>query len=292
MRLRLSLSRLSLSPLPYLRQPSRRWAAGLMSLVLTVGLSLGMTQASQAGLLDLIFNGVQYIQLSNISDQQEVSLGRRIDQQLKQQGVRIYAGNPGITDYVNQIGQRLAATSDRPDLPYTFQVVQDDSINAFATMGGFVYIQTGLIKAASNEAELAGVMAHEIGHITGRHAINQMKQMTLASGIAGALGVNQDALVNIGVQLALQLPNSRADEHDADRRGFYNLGRAGYAQSGFITFMQKLESQSGSVPEFLSTHPDPGNRVNNLQNMLATSGNPAATDGLDSQAFEARTRGL
>lgn len=270
----------------------RRWLYGFMAMVTAVSLVAVTPTPSQAGIFDLIFNGIQYIQLSNMSDQQEVDTGRQIDVQLKQQGVRTYTKNQQIVDYVNQIGQRLAAASDRPSLPYTFQVVDDDSVNAFATMGGYVYIQTGLMKAASNEAELAGVMAHEIGHITGKHAINQMQQAVLAQGIAGALGVDQDTIVNLGVQLALQLPHSRADEYDADQRGFHTMGRAGYAQSGLVAFMQKLAQMSGGTPEFLSTHPDPGNRVSNLQNMLNTSGTTTATAGLDANAYKQKIQGL
>lgn len=276
----------------FFQSPFRRLSYILVALVTATTIGLATPQPSQAGLLDLIFNGIQYIQLSSLSDQQEVNLGRNIDRQLKGQGLPIYTRNPDIVNYINNIGQRLAADSTRPNIPYTFQVVRDDSINAFATMGGFVYIHTGLIEAADNEAELAGVVAHEIGHITGRHAVNQMRDMALASGIAGALGVSQDDLVNIGVQLALQLPNSRSDEYDADRRGFATMGRAGYDQSGFISFMRKLEQRGSGTPEFLSTHPNPGNRVGNLQQMLEQSGNPAATDGADPNAYSARISGL
>jgi len=273
---------------PLARRLHRRWLYGLMAMVMAVGIGLATPKPSQAGLLDLIFNGIQYIQLSNLSTQDEVQLGRRIDAQLQRQGVRIYDRNPQIVAYVDQIGQRLAAASARPDLPYTFQIVQDDSINAFATMGGFVYIHTGLMEEAANEAELAGVLAHEIGHIGGRHAVNQMRQIALAQGIAGALGVDQNALVNIGVQLALSLPNSRSDEYDADQRGFRTMGQAGYAQSGLVSFMRKLDEQSGARPEFLSTHPDPGNRVENLEAMLESEGNPNATDGLNNSAYQSR----
>lgn len=275
-----------------LSKPVRRLTYGLMALVTAITVGLATPQPSHAGLLDLIFNGIQYVQLSNLNDRQEVDLGRNIDRQLKAQGLRVYPQDAAISGYISSIGQRLAANSDRPNIPYTFQVVRDDSINAFATMGGFVYIHTGLIEAADNEAELAGVVAHEVGHITGRHAVNQMRDMTLASGIAGALGVNRDQLVNLGVQLALQLPNSRADEYDADRRGFNTMGRAGYAQSGLVSFMQKLEQRSGGQPEFLSTHPNPGNRVGNLQQMLNSTNTPGATDGLDANAYAARTSGI
>ena len=282
------------SPLTYLARHSflRRGLYGLLAALMSVSIGLATPAASQASIFDLIFQGIRYVQLGNLSDQDEVNLGTQIDRQLKAQGVRVYNRNSGINVYINDIGQRLAATSDRPNLPYTFQVVDDDSINAFATAGGFVYIQTGLIKAAANESELAGVMAHEIGHITGRHTINQMRQDALTSGITGALEVRQDDLVNLGVQLALQLPNSREAEYDADRRGFQNLGRAGYDTNGFITFMQKLEG--GATAEFLSTHPNPGNRVSNLQamNSAGTYTNTGPRAGTDASAYRNRISGL
>lgn len=282
------------SPLTYLARHSflRRGLYGLLATLMSVSIGLATPAASQASIFDLIFQGIRYVQLGNLSDQDEVNLGIQINRQLKAQGVRVYNRNSGINAYINDIGQRLAATSDRPNLPYTFQVVDDDSINAFATAGGFVYIQTGLIKAAANESELAGVMAHEIGHITGRHAINQMRQDALTRGITGALEVRQDDLVNLGVQLALQLPNSREAEYDADRRGFQNLGRAGYDTNGFITFMQKLEG--GATAEFLSTHPNPGNRVSNLQamNSAGTYTNTGPRAGTDASAYRNRISGL
>ncbi len=282
-----------LSPLTYLKQNSllRRGLYGLMATLMAITIGLATPTPSHAGLFDLIFQGIRYVQLGNLSSRDEVNLGTQIDRQLKaQQGVRVYNRNSSINSYINEIGQRLAITSDRPDLPYTFQVVDNNSVNAFATTGGFVYIHTGLIRAAENEAELAGVMAHEIGHITGRHALNQMRQQALASGVAGGLGVRQDALVGLGVQLALQLPNSREAEHDADRRGFHNLGRAGYDTTGFISFMQKLEGRN--TAEFLSTHPNPGNRVNNLRNMNSAGTYANAGAGTDAAAYRSRISGL
>jgi predicted Zn-dependent protease len=261
---------------------------------MAVGLVAITPKPSEAGIFDLIFNGIQYIQLSNLNDSQEYDLGRRTDQALKQQGVRIYNRDPDIVAYVNGIGQTLAAASERPpndSFQYTFQIVDDDSVNAFATSGGFVYVNRGLMEEADTEAELAGVMAHEIGHIVGRHAINRMRELALARGIAGGLGVNQDALVGLGVELALFLPNSRSAEYEADTLGFHNMGRAGYDQRGFITFMQKL-GQSGSPPEFLSTHPNPDNRVGNLQAMYRDSAVPTATAGSNPSAYQANIQGL
>ncbi|MFB2771184.1 M48 family metalloprotease [Pelatocladus sp. BLCC-F211] len=124
-------------------------------------------------------------------------------------------------------------------------------------MGGYVYVTTGLLKAADNEAQLASVIAHEIGHIASRHAIEQMRETAIARGVATAAGLERSTAVQIGVDLALQRPNSREDEFEADRKGLRTLGRAGYAESAMIAFMQKL-LQKRSLPTFLSTHPAHG----------------------------------
>ncbi|MEO0984246.1 MAG: M48 family metallopeptidase [Cyanobacteria bacterium J06639_14] len=277
-----------------LRKVGKRWLYGAIALIVATGLVATTPQPSRADInwFDLIFRGIQYVQLSNLSDEQEVELGQQTDQALKQQGVTIYDDNPDIVAYVEEIGQRLAATSQRSQIPYTFQIVDDDSINAFATSGGFVYINKGLMQEAETEAELAGVMAHEIGHIVGRHAINQMREITLASGIAGALGVDQSTLVAIGVELALFRPHSREAEYEADGLGFENLGAAGYDQQGSVTFMQKLADGGGSPPEFFSTHPHPENRVDRLQTMYDESAQADATDGSSTQAYQSQISGL
>ena len=257
---------------------TRRLALVLAGAVMAVGLNVATAQPSQAGWLDLIFGGIRVLQLSNMSDAQEVDLGAGINSQLVNSGqMRMYQ-NSALNTYVNDIGQRLANVSDRPEIPYTFQIVEDNAINAFATMGGYVYVTTGLMAAADTEAELASVVGHEIGHIAGKHAVKQMRQAAITQGITGALGVNRDRLVNIGTQVALQLPASRSDEYEADRHGFFSMGRAGYDQSDMVSFMQKLIRQ-GSPPEFLSTHPNAANRVAELQELDETEAIPSATFG-------------
>ena len=269
----------------------RRVGYGLASMMLVLGIGIATVQPAQAGWLDLLINGVQVYQLSNISDAQEADLGKSINERLVKSGqVKLYK-NSAVDSYVSNIGKSLAAVSGRPNIPYTFQVVQDDSVNAFATMGGYVYVTTGLLEAADNEAELAGVVGHEIGHIAERHAVQQMRQAAITQGITGALGVNRDRLVNIGTQLVLQLPNSRRDEYEADTDGFETMGRAGYDQSAMATFMQKLVRQS-SPPEFLSTHPDASNRVTALRRLDQQEGLPQATAGLSAPAYTANIRPL
>ena len=196
----------------------RRWFYPLISVVVALTLCLSTPMPGNAfDIRSLLFQGIQVIQMSNMSDRQEVDLGKQMNQQLQSGDIR-FSRNSQINRYVEQIGQRLVASSSRPNLPFTFQVVEDDAINAFATLGGFVYIHTGLMKAAENEAELASVIGHEIGHITGRHLVQQMRQRAIANGVASAAGLERNAAVGIGLELALNRPRSRQYEFDADNR--------------------------------------------------------------------------
>ncbi len=265
----------------------KRWLYSGICVLTVATITVGQPQVSQAAeWWQLLIQGAQIVQLSNMSDAQEVALGEQTNQSLLGQ-VKI-SHNQALTNYVNQIGQRLARNSARPNIKYTFQVVEDDNINAFATMGGFVYVNTGLMKAADNEAQLAGVIGHEIGHITGRHSLQHIKQAAIAQGASSLLGVDQDKLVQIGVQVALTLPNSRQDEYDADRRGLTTMIQSGYAPSAMPEFMKKL-IRGTSAPEFLSSHPAVTERVSNLQKMI-----PAAyrsrTDGLNTSTYKQSLR--
>ncbi len=238
--------------------------------------------------LQLIFQGVQVLQLSTLSNSQEVRLGQQINQQLFQQGKFRVSRDHRLTIYVNEIGQYLAQNSQRSDIPYTFQLVDDRAINAFATMGGFVYINRGTMEAADTEAELASVIAHEIGHIVARHAITQMRDVALSQGLMGAAGLQESTMVQLGVQLAVNLPTSREAELEADQLGLKNLRRAGYAPIGMINFMQKLLKQgNGGTPEILNTHPDTRNRIIALQKAIAPNMAYEGA-GLDPQAYRDR----
>jgi beta-barrel assembly-enhancing protease len=268
----------------------RRWLYLFLSVLVAVGIGVGSPQKTQAiSLFDLLNQGIQIFQLSNISDREEVQLGKQINQQLVNSDIKLYR-NQNVNRYVNQVGQWLAKNSTRPDIPYTFQVVQDESINAFATMGGYVYVTTGLLKAADNEAQLASVIAHEIGHIASRHSIEQMQETAIARGFATAAGLERSTAVQIGVDLALRRPHSRQDEFEADQRGLRTLGRAGYAQSAMIAFMQKLLNQP-SLPTFLSTHPATSDRITALKSAI----NPQTAyrgGGLNNAAYEAKIQPL
>lgn len=269
----------------------RRWLYGMISALMAVSVVVMTPTPShaQGRLLDLIFRGIQVIQLSNLSSRQEVALGRQMDQQLMSQQFRPYR-NSEVNDYIDEIGQRLVPSSDRPDIPYTFRVVEDRQINAFATMGGYVYVTTGLLRAADNEAQVAGVLGHEIGHIASRHVVENMRERAIQSGVASAAGLDRSTAIAIGIELAVNRPNSREAEYEADERGLATMTRAGYAPRGMVDFMEKLRGQS-SLPSILSTHPGAGDRVERLQRMIP-AGTADSGAGLDNQAYRSRIRPL
>ncbi|MGB3656157.1 MAG: M48 family metallopeptidase [Rivularia sp. (in: cyanobacteria)] len=274
------------------RSLRKRFFYPLISVVVALSLCFTTPTAAQGiSIWDILFQGAQIIQLSNISDKQEIQLGRQINQQLLSSDVKLYS-NSQVNNYIKRIGKRLEANNTRKNIPYTFQVVKDDSINAFATTGGYVYINTGLIKAADNEAELASVIAHEMGHIEGDHVIEQMKKSAIANGLATAAGVENSKLVQLGVELGYRRPNSRGAEKEADELGLKLLTDSGYAPQAMVSFMRKLENKSRSgVPTFLSTHPSPSNRVQYLQSWVNAQPNKG-NDGLSTTAYRGNIRPL
>jgi beta-barrel assembly-enhancing protease len=268
----------------------RRWIYALVSLTVATGLIVATPHPGQAqGLMELLLRGVQIIQLSTLSDRQEVALGKQINDQLLSNEMQLF-NDRKTADYVNRVGQGLVPYSQRSRIPYTFQVVESDQINAFATMGGYVYVTTQLLKTADNEAQLASVLGHEMGHIAAKHALEQMREKALAQGAASLAGLDRNQAVNIGVELVLSRPNSRRDEFEADQKGLATLKAAGYAPSAMPTFMAKLQSQP-SLPDFLSTHPAVSERIQVLNRAI----DPATANsgiGLDSRAYRAEVSAL
>ncbi|YAI82448.1 MAG: M48 family metallopeptidase [cyanobacterium endosymbiont of Rhopalodia sterrenbergii] len=269
----------------------RSWFYSCLSLsVITFVILTNIQSSYSQSWLNLLFQGVQIIQLTTMSDSQEVKIAQQINDELIRSGQFRISKNSQLNQTIERIGKRLALTSERPNLPYTFQVVDDISINAFATMGGFVYINTGLIATAENEAELASVVAHEVAHITARHSITQMRDVALSQGLMSAAGLRENTIVQLGVQLGVNLPHSRESELEADRLGLKNLKNAGYAPIGMVTFMQKLMQKDGSsVPDFLSTHPATTARLGAL-NRAVDNQRSYQGDGLDNQAYQQNVR--
>jgi len=179
--------------------------------------------------------------------------------------------------YITSLGQRLAAQTPMGNMPWNFYIVRNNEINAFAIPGGHVYIHTGLIKAADNASELAGVMAHEISHVVARHTTEQISRQYGLSVLAGVIlgqnpAVYQQLLAQILAGGALAR-FSRAAEMEADNLGIRFMNQAGYNPDGMVTMFQKLlsreRSQPGTVEKFFSTHPLTADRIRDVQNEIS-----------------------
>lgn len=213
-------------------------------------------------------------ELSLISESSEIQMGQEADPQIVAQ-FGLY-DDESLQRYVSNLGQELAAVGERPELPWTFRVLDDPTVNAFAVPGGFVYITRGILSHLSSEAELAGVLGHEVGHITAKHSVNQMSKAQLTQlGLGlGMIFVPEVAalgdVAGVGLQL-LFLKYGRDDELQADRLGVRYMVRTDYQPRELANVMamldrtSRIQESSGRIPEWLSTHPDPGNRVEQIQ---------------------------
>ena len=185
-----------------------------------------------------------------------------------------------VQAYVNKVGLWVALQSDRPDLQWRFAVLDDADINAFAAPGGYVFITKGLLARLRNEAELAGVLAHEIGHVVATHhliAIRKEARVKLAGmAIQAALDKSEEDAERLralgrGAKLIYSRGLDRKDEHDADRIGVVLAARAGYDPYGLVTVLQTLERMnpaSGELGLLLKTHPKPGDRIVYLDKLM------------------------
>jgi hypothetical protein len=204
------------------------------------------------------------------SKQQDVELGQQAAQQVR--GQYPVVQNQELQDYIRRVGEKLAAVpaARESGFQFTFTLLHQAEVNAFALPGGPTFVFTGLIKLADNEGELAGVLAHEISHVILRHGTNQASKANLlqlpaqlAGAMVGSGGMGQ--LVNLGLGVGLNglfLKYSRTDETQADALGTRLLSEAGYNPIEMANLFEKLEGQGGSGgPQFLSSHPNPGNRV-------------------------------
>jgi beta-barrel assembly-enhancing protease len=240
---------------------------------------------------------------STISQQEEVQMGAEAAQQVNAQLPML--NDATINSYVNSLGRSIASTTSRADLAWQFGVVNTEVINAFALPGGYIYVNRGVLSRASNEGELAGVLAHEIEHVVQRHSVKQMEQAQGANiGVALACTLT-NVCANQAAQAAIQVGGtavfakfSRGDEIQADEGGFNNVVRAGINPRGMLTFFQKLlaeEQQSGgssASSSWFADHPGTQDRIADIQRML--NENASRLTGLrnDSQAFQSMKRRL
>jgi predicted Zn-dependent protease len=218
-------------------------------------------------------------QLMLVSEAQEIGMGREADKE----AVATYGlyPDPQVQAYVETLGKGLAARSERPSLPWSFKVVDDPAVNAFALPGGFIYVTRGIMAHVTSEAELAGVMGHEIGHVTGRHSASEMsKQELVTGGLVLGMAVKPEiaefaGLAQTGLGL-LFLKFSRDHENEADHLGLRYMTREDYDPRQMVSVMEMLDrvtrEEGGSrMPDWLSTHPNPENRSTRIQAEISTT---------------------
>lgn len=225
-----------------------------------------------------------------ISDQQSEAIGKQVHEELEKQNMR-FLDDPVVEGYVKSIADNILrfAEKDRPDMDYHVHVIDDpNTVNAFATPGGHLYLYTGLLIEAENEAEVAGVMAHEAGHVSGRHVERQMVNAYGLQALSSlALGKDPGMLKQLGATIAgtgLLRAHGRSEEIEADEYGARYTASAGYDPQALITFFQKLEKRSGSTPRalaWLQTHPTSEQRIANLEGYIREHDLEGARRGSD-----------
>lgn len=210
--------------------------------------------------------------------EKEIALGKQLAQEVERSSKLI--DDPVVTEYVNRVGQNLVRNSDAR-VPFTIKVIDSDEVNAFALPGGFFYVNSGLILRAQEESELAGVMAHEISHVTARHGTKnatkgQIAQLAtiplLLLGPAGVAGYGLYEGLNIALPLTF-LKFSRDAEREADFLGLEYMYKAGYDPNAYITFFERIQADEkrrpGTIPKVFSTHPPTPERIENAQKEIA-----------------------
>jgi Zn-dependent protease with chaperone function len=217
------------------------------------------------------------------SPEQDIEMGRQVAQEAEQE-LNLVEDAP-LAEYINRLGQQLATVAPFEDYPYRFSLVNDSNINAFALPGGFIYINRGILEAADREAEVAGVLGHEIAHVALRHGTNQASKAYIAQAplaifgglFGGGSGVGS-ILTQLGIGFganSLFLKFSRDAERQADLLGAQILFDAGYDPTGMTEFFEKLAAESGGRgSEFFSSHPNPGNRLEDVAEEIERLGPP------------------
>ncbi len=259
-----------------------------MALVVSLALAWFWPGPSHAQIARLFaVDRLQAHQIAVLSWADEKALGDSIDTYLKQEeGLLLYRPTPALGQFLERVSQAVVAASRYPTRQYTVQIIDDGDINAFATVGGYLYLHRGLLGVIQNEAELAGVLAHEIGHLEQRDGLNQLWHQLTMQDLVFRADRQQQRLVALSGDLR-SLSSSHLGEYTADAIAFHILGRAGYGQSALVTLLQRLaETSHQTPPGLLSSHPHPRQRIAQLSQLLANETAPGATAGLDAALYQ------
>ncbi len=239
-------------------------------------------------------------QLTLISEAQEIAMGRQAEPEV----LATFGEYPNqeLQTYVNDLGQELAATSERPNLPWAFHVLDDPLVNAFAYPGGFIYVTRGILSHFNSEAELVSVLGHEIGHVTARHSVEQMSQQQLAQiGLGVAAAASEDFRPYAGYAAAglqvLFLKFSRDAERQSDDLGLRYMTRADFdpdEMPNVFRAFDRMQIASGQsrIPDWQSTHPNPADRVGRIEAQIARLPPEVQNGKIGRDSYLRRLKGL
>lgn len=222
------------------------------------------------------------MQRVQLSPQQEVALGLQSRQQVASEYGGLYPDTT-LQEYIDRVGEKLVANTEAAKSPYSyeFHLLRDNkTVNAFALPGGQIFITAAMLSRLNSEAQLAGVLGHEIGHVVGRHGAEHLAKQQLGTALVQAVGVaasdtvdgsRQAQVVAQAVNQMLNLKYGRDDELESDELGLVFMSQAGYNPQGIVELMKILASlrSGGASPEFFSTHPDPENRLEKLRSLIS-----------------------
>lgn len=263
-----------------MERTARRIVAILAAFALAVGPALATPQKKKDKKDDVEQIGNRDVGggLNLYSLEREMAIGKQLAQEIERSAKLI--DDPVVNEYVNRVGQNLVRNSDAK-VPFTIKVIDSDELNAFALPGGFFYVNSGLVLRATEEAELAGVMAHEISHVTARHGTKNATKAELTQwamlpaliflpgGWAG-YGIYQG--LNFVIPLTF-LKFSRDAEREADYLGVQYMYKTGYDPNAYVSFFEKIQAEEqrrpGSIPKAFSSHPPSAERIANTQREIA-----------------------
>ncbi len=213
-----------------------------------------------------------------IGYEEEQAIGQAIALQVVARYGGVY-DRPDLTRYVNLVGRSVALTCDRADIEYRFAVLNHDSINAFAAPAGYIFLTRGLLKTIRNEAELAAILGHEIGHVTQKHILDIIQRSKQISGVtaAGLAYANQNPdsfkqVIDGAVKKLLDEGLDQSKELESDRLGVIFASRVGYDPTAYETFLERLRTIKGDDRAFFKTHPDFSNRISAVQSTIREQG--------------------
>jgi predicted Zn-dependent protease len=237
-----------------------------------------------------------------VTPEEETTMGKQFAGEIEK-GITIYDKDPAATAYIDSLGQRLVKSAEPCSQTFTFKIVDNEEVNAFAIPGGYCYVQIGLIRLAKNEGELASVMAHEIAHVTARHGAKDISRSKAydaagqfaagATGAADKSAVLSDMAVKV-VKSGILLQHSKEDEFEADALAVKTLAKAGLDPDSLAAFFQQMDpsAKRGDTPLYstlLSTHPPTGERIAAARKLAKSAGSgPWSKDSAGFQDIKRR----